>query len=334
MTIINRLSNERQGTHQNVVYKFDFKNLLGDPFAIATLSIAFISWIIAIAGSISTVSYNENFPRFTWWGIVYQFLLMVLMSICYCYNLIDHYRLLLVGSLGVAFVYTTNSCTNLVYDDDSRRAAASAGFILLSIINLIWMCYFGGDNASPTNRWIDSFSLRGIRPSIQDIEYGFIPKNQILKCPPDHESVHTSGNNGTCGQSHHYVSSTALNGFENTGPNILNTLSEFNNKPINNHNENTYVTTVTNSNTESSMGDTLGLYSDVAEQLNGFPYTAKALYSYQADESDAYEISFEQGEILRVGDIEGRWWKAKKDNGDTGIIPSNYVELMDDITKS
>ncbi|CAI4985898.1 CFC_HP_G0089470.mRNA.1.CDS.1 [Saccharomyces cerevisiae] len=79
----------------------------------------------------------------------------------YCFDLVDHYRIFITTSIAVAFVYNTNSATNLVYADGPKKAAASAGVILLSIINLIWILYYGGDNASPTNRWIDSFSIKG-----------------------------------------------------------------------------------------------------------------------------------------------------------------------------
>lgn len=93
-------------------------------------------------------------------------------------------------------------------------------------------------------------------------------------------------------------------------------------------NQNTFMTETSNGNTDTTMGGTLELYSDAGEE--SFPYTAQTLYRYQADENDAYEISFEQGEILKVSDIEGRWWKAKRSNGETGIIPSNYVKLIED----
>jgi len=51
------------------------------------------------------------------------------------------------------------------------------------------------------------------------------------------------------------------------------------------------------------------------------------LYDYQADGEG--EISITEGDqIVIMKENDDGWWMGKKDNGDKGLFPGNYVKKM------
>lgn len=300
---------------------FRLSNFLGDPFAIATISFGVISWIVAIAGA--GASKQTDFPRLTWWGLVYEVVLIIFVFILYLNNTIELYKFTLVGLISVAFLYTTNSVNSLIYNGDSGYSCCAAGCILLSILNIIWILYFGGHPESPTNQFIDSFSLKnhshnhGHLNNVNGNQVNHIPNDDYddddykryvspvnLPEDPQKPSPHFQDNNlrqsqlTTNNKSNNtpYMSSSQLNGLENFSSSDVRDL--------------------TNNQSNNEVG-------------NQFRYKAKALYSYDANPDDINEISFVKDEILDVEDIEGKWWQARRSNGQVGICPSNYVKLIE-----
>lgn len=287
---------------------FSISSFLGDPFAITTVSFGVILWIVAIAGA--AASDSSSFPRFTWWGLVYEIVLILIIFLLYLNNTIELYKFTLVGLLLVAFVYTTNSTNNLIYNSTSLgNLCCGAGCILLSMLNILWITYFGGHPESPTNQFIDSFSVKnntyshGQLPSSEkhDDEFG-MPRLGSQAFPAAGLRHSQLTNNKSA-----YMSLLQLNGLEN-----------FSNSNVNNN------TSVRNTVYNNPNAD-----NDFTVPATTFRYKAKALYSYDANPDDINEVSFVKDEILDVDDIDGKWWQARRANGQVGICPSNYVKLLD-----
>lgn len=274
-------------------------NFIGDPFAIATVSFGLIAWIVAIAGA--GLSSQLHFPRFTWWGIVYELLIIILITFLYLTNTVELYKFTLVGLITVAFVYTTNSANGLVYESESGKLCCAAGCILLSMLNLIWIVYFGGHPESPTNQFIDSFLIK-----LHTHNHGQLPSNDRrdseLRSPAAEKfqdnNLRQSQNKTP------YMLLSQLNGLENFSLADVRQLRD-----------------LTNSRRHTVIAD--------EEESPVFRYKAKALYSYTANPDDINEISFNKDEILEVDDIDGKWWQARRASGQVGICPSNYVKLLE-----
>ncbi|GMM36942.1 osmosensor [Saccharomycopsis crataegensis] len=359
------MSSKNPYTYQ---HNFDITNITTDPFALGTLSVGFVSWIIFIGGCAASSDTKFNFPRFSWWSIAFEFSLIVVLFLFYCYDLIDSYRNFLSASFAVAFIYSTNSANNLVYSSGSALAAASSGVILISMINMIWLIYYGGDNDSPINRWIDGFSLNrkhmttaaqlsrakstrlsalasnnggydtlishpisnsfSNRGSIAGGENPFGATTSNINKYSDYDNqtqANTQMNSLSRMNSHYSQKFSTSNTASNS--NLSDFHQQGNNNPETGFSEpNSNIDTTSFNTNQYSNGD--GANSNGAFDQDIYPYRARALYAYEANPDDVNEISFEKGEILMISEIQGRWWQAKRENGEIGICPSNYVELM------
>ncbi|KAI1749323.1 hypothetical protein F4782DRAFT_533610 [Xylaria castorea] len=281
-------------------------NVIGDPFALATISIAALSWLISLVGSIiGQINSDPNdkinmFPKFVWWSIVFMFLLIPAVFVVVASDSIQTYHVALVGYMGAGLVLTSSSVNSLIYFSEGARQAAGAGFILLSMVNIIWIFYFGSAPSGVARAYIDSFALqKESTMSRQTMNaYGGRPETSTSVQPPQ------------------MYTSAQLNGFENPSPvGGLNGNGPRNSSPA-----------FPNPGLKPVQPPPQAEPEIAAP--SEYPYRAKAIYSYEANPEDANEISFSKHEILEVSDVSGRWWQARKESGETGIAPSNYLILL------
>ncbi|KAH7161255.1 high osmolarity signaling protein SHO1 [Dactylonectria macrodidyma] len=291
-------------------------NILGDPFALATISIATLAWFISfvglLIGQIQTHSDDEVFPRYAWWACVYSLLLIIGVFVVIGSDSIHTYHVAVTGFLAAGIITDTSGINLLLYSDSGARQAAAAGFILLAMVVVLWTFYFGSNPSSTPRAFLDSFALAKESTTMHrsTINYGGTGR------PETSNSV----------QPPQMYTSAQLNGFENPSP--VGGVSQVNGRG----------SAVPQSFTNSLMPQPQAPQLNQGKPTNSpdaevvppteYPYRAKAIYSYEANPDDANEISFSKHEILEVSDVSGRWWQARKENGNTGIAPSNYLILL------
>lgn len=286
-------------------------NILGDPFALATISISMLAWIIAFAGFIAVAveSGETDYYKFPWWSAMYSLFLNIMVFVIVASDTIHTYHVAVTAYCAAGVVLTSIAIQPLIYNSgDGARQASAAGFVLLSMIQMIWVFYFGSMPSSTPRAFLDSFALTKESATIhrQTMNaYGGTgrPETSNSVQPPQM-----------------YTTSAQLNGFENPSP-VGNT------SQANNNARNSGMGAYGSSNQPPKPSASPGADTEVVPPTE-YPYRAKAIYSYEANPEDANEISFAKHEILEVSDVSGRWWQARKESGETGIAPSNYLILL------
>lgn len=273
-------------------------------FLLTTIAGASIAWLIAFIGA---CIFRRGVSGGAWWIVVYELLLIMGISATLITSTYAHYRMMILTFLAASIAMLTAqldfSLPVAKFSSAYRGGAGAyaAGYIILIIIEFLWVIVFGSEPESYIGR---------LAPAYNGNSVGIIHGNSV-------QHQQTAQQYELTGDKTILADSTAPYGSVNSYPTTTTT---------NNH-----VVSVTSplthpAATASVEPNNVGSSETVQPKIE-YKEKVQALHAYQANPDDPNELSFAKGETLEIVDRNGNWWQAKKSDGSVGIIPSNYFGL-------
>ncbi|KAI9321076.1 hypothetical protein BX666DRAFT_1875602 [Dichotomocladium elegans] len=288
---------------------FSLDRLKENTFLLATGATAIVAWIIAFGGlcgyrMLSDVSY---------WIIVYELFLVLGILYVFATSTFLHYRMAvcvqeicLLTFLAISVALLHGEINSVLPATNHRAGAAgafAAGYIILIIVQFLWVFVFG----SEPNSYIGQFG-HGWTAMSNTVD-AHVPKQQEnyntaasvpvpvpMPMPMPMPSA-TSQAGSAPPQQYEMGDKTMVSPGGFGGSNAPAHPAAAASSPV----------SAASPNTPSA-----------------YTIQVEALHDYTASPDDPSELSFVKGESLHVVERKGNWWQARKADGTTGIIPSNY----------
>ncbi|KAG7099761.1 hypothetical protein E1B28_001574 [Marasmius oreades] len=338
---------------------FDFTPIVTHYLFLLTTVLAVLSWFIAFIGQAISEAQARGSVNVLWFAIFLQLFFIAGVLYTLATDSIAMHRLQISVFGAIAVVFAVQGVQAGIYSSLGALEAMSVGWLILSMVDIIWLLYFTSEDDS---LFLHIFNYLGTG--------GLTPPSRRRRVRPQSSMHNMSTNNGyaTGGYaSGGGISSKDMN-YGNTisGPGMVGgglspgmgamspgvrSQNSFGGGStadaatrslgaVSTHNAPT-------SGGAASMTDAPGPGSPLMAGVGtgvqpGAPlpeqssspgaetvtYKAKALYAYTASPDDPNEISFTKNEILDIVDKQGKWWHARKGDGAAGIAPSNYLQII------
>ncbi|XP_006454256.1 hypothetical protein AGABI2DRAFT_197139 [Agaricus bisporus var. bisporus H97] len=323
----------------------DFTPILTHYFFLCTSVFAIAAWFIAF---ISQAFVEAHFSAGTLWFAIFLQLFLIL-GILYTLATdavsLHRFQISVFGAVAIAF-----SVEGVQFNGPSpAHKAMSTGWLILSMVNILWVLYFTSEEESLIFHILNSMGNGGLTPpsrrrrtrtqsSMQHMGGGngyagpYATGGGIGSQDVPYDTKVGSGYGGTALRSQNsFVGS--MDGTSKSitagtaGPGSINNIPSANVGSAGGGDNGPHSPLMAGVGAGGSHG-TNSTVEPQAPPADSFAYKARALYGYTANPDDPNEISFAKGEVLDIIDKNGKWWQAKKADGSVGIAPSNYLSLI------
>ncbi|KAF8586257.1 hypothetical protein K439DRAFT_971789 [Ramaria rubella] len=340
---------------------YDFTPILTHYVFLLTSVLAVAGWFVAFIGQVVAQAQQGPIAHGTvgvlWFAIFLQ--LAVILGVLHTLSTdsvaLHRFQISVFGA--IALVFSIFGVNQGIFTNFAPLEAMAAGWLLLAMVDIIWVLYFTSEENSLALHLFNSFGTGGLTGPGRN---GFRPGGRRTTGANMQNGGgigYSSGIGGGVDYGSPNVMGGSLGmggGYDTKEPGMGMGMG-MDNGPMSNsqrslgggggsiHSTNGGAnrgSPMGGTTSPSAMAPTMGPASNAADMQNpstplmasGNPgstgdaasipetylYRAKALYAYTASPDDPNEISFAKGEILDIVDKTGKWWQAKRADGTTG----------------
>ncbi|THH20511.1 hypothetical protein EW146_g863 [Bondarzewia mesenterica] len=325
----------------------DFTPILTHYLFLFTSILAVVGWFVAfISQAVVTAQFGRGDVGTLWFAIFLQLFLILGVLYTLASDSIAMHRFQISTFGAVAIVFAVQGVDAGIFTGQAARGAMAAGWLILAVVDILWILYFTSEEDSLTLHIFNSMGTGGLTPpsrrrrtrtqSVHNMGVsngyggGYSPPTGVGSAPYDTKITTSFGPDAGIRSQGSLHGSTGLDGGAaksvNGSPSVASNGGQGASAMPADGGLSSPLMTPGNAGVGAGGGPPLP--EDASINSEAYMYKAKALYAYTASTDDPNEISFAKGELLDIVDKQGKWWQAKKADGTIGIAPSNYLQVI------
>ncbi|WVQ77788.1 hypothetical protein IAR50_007478 [Cryptococcus sp. DSM 104548] len=297
------------------------------PLFLVTFILAIPAWIIAFAGQCAMEAKFTSGSGHTpvagtqWFNIWLQLAIIIHLFLALTSDTLALHRFQISIFLAIATALAVGG-VQFIFQTEGPYIAAGVGWLILTIVNLIWILYLTSEEDTLIYNLLNSRGNGGLSTHSNRRIGGGVARRD--------SDAYSGGMNNGGGRGELGLGGGIGGGSVGLGGGMSRGISSNNMNGTSAGYGGGYAPAATDT-TPQKQGPAGGAreYGAASPGVDD-PYKsrAKALYAYSASADDPNEVSFMKGDILDVVDASGKWYQVRTPSGATGIAPSNYLAML------